>query len=401
MRSILSFIVVIPSLLVTHTNAYTLYLDNGFFYGPGDALYLDTGKPGLNKFPDAQVRNIVLTGPLSGIIPFDNNGADAPNVIAEQLSLSGPVDGRLSDGTLINENADTALRLFITDLVSGEIADLVVIAEASERPDGGEPILADAVGNLTFNPSVVADPGEPELISRFNVSFTTGLGQVPLSYKTQQGLAGGVDAAGPLVSGTVLIGKLGDYDGDGFMDGELILTANSPSDLIVARGNPIAQRRPWTSDIPIEPQQAIFLTLTNLLNNYPFALKQAQDTGDAMSIVSHLDNFGLALKAILGNTRAIANTPALANNLLARSMMTEIRKDIERLEKHNINIISSIDLSGLKYHRRNRDATIREEKIAEKTLNLLTELQSVSNKIFELNRVMNWNYIHNFSLPEG
>ncbi len=34
---------------------FTLFLDNGFFYGPGNAVYNDTGRIGVNKFVDAEV----------------------------------------------------------------------------------------------------------------------------------------------------------------------------------------------------------------------------------------------------------------------------------------------------------------------------------------------------------
>ncbi len=39
---------------------FTLFLDNGFFYGPGNAVYNDTGRIGVNKFVDAEVKNIFL-----------------------------------------------------------------------------------------------------------------------------------------------------------------------------------------------------------------------------------------------------------------------------------------------------------------------------------------------------
>ena len=152
-------------LTVANASAFTLNLNNGTFFGPGNAVYNDTGEIGKTTFVDAQVRNIVLTGPLQGYIPFFNNGSQAPNAIAEKLQVGGIVDGMASDGTLINENADTGLRLNFNDPNTGESADVMVIAEFSDAlPNGGEPILPDKNGNLTFNPSVVADPGQADLV---------------------------------------------------------------------------------------------------------------------------------------------------------------------------------------------------------------------------------------------
>ncbi len=142
----------------------------------------------------------------------------------------------------------------------------MVIAEASAAtPDGTEPIVSDGKGNLIFNPSVVADPGQSEFISRFYVKFTTGAVKIPLSLQTQHGNPGGQDNAGPLPSGQILIGRMGDYDQDGYLDGELVPAENTPFDLLVGRGNPFAQRRLWTSDIPIDGFGAAAITLNGIL----------------------------------------------------------------------------------------------------------------------------------------
>ncbi len=300
------YTIVIGSMFTFNTAmSYTLYMDNGEFFGPGDAIYNDTGITGVNRFPDAQITNIELTSDLAGIIPFANNGAEEPNVIAEKLARSGPVDGMVSDGTLINENADTALRLNFRDPRTGESADVVVIAERSNRADGGEVIGSDAFGNLTFSPNVVADPGDSSLIARFNPVFTTGYAEIPFSIKTQMGEHGGVDSAGPLASGRMLIGRIGDFDQDGFIDGTLVLAENSPLDLIVARGNPIAQRRPFLSDIPIAPAQAIFLTLNGILNNYPHVFSKDRKQNDFMALIIHLKYLNEGVEAILGNLRSL------------------------------------------------------------------------------------------------
>lgn len=291
---------------------FKLDLDNGEFFGPGHAVYNETGIVGVNRFVDAEVRNIVLTGPLTGFVQFFNNGADEPNVIAEKLQNGGIVDGLASDGTLINENGDTALRLNFSDPATGESADVMVIPTLSDlTPDGSEPILPDN-GNLTFNPTVVADPADPTKVVHFKVVFTTGAKTVPLSLKTQKGLGGGVDSAGPLKSGRVIVGRLGDYDQDGFLDGKLVQAENAPLELVVGRGNPIAQKRPWTSNVPVSPDQAAFLTLHNLLTNYPQAFEAAMEQQDFEATFEHLQGLDDGILALLGNFRRLL--PALLSS---------------------------------------------------------------------------------------
>lgn len=362
---------------------FSLDLNNGEFYGPGNAVYNDTGIVGINKFPDAQVKNIILTGPLTGVTPFFNNGGEEPNAIAEELSKSGPVDGMASDGTLINENADTALRLNFSDPVSGESADVMVVAEMSDTPDGGEPIRPDAFGNLTFSPDVVADPGDPSLISRFNPVFTTGFAEVPLSLKTQLGEAGGVDAAGPLSAGSVLVGRLGDYDQDGFMDGILVLAENAPLDLIVARGNPIAQRRPWTSDIPLSPDQAIFLTLSGMLNNYPYALSRAEQQFDFVSMQRHLSNLDLGVDAIIGNMRRLLPALDLDSSRIKKGKALIIRNKLKNIRKQIAETASEIDKLGIRNPKDPRFVQLKVQIIVEKTQNVLFSLQKTAEDLGE------------------
>lgn len=260
----------------------TLTLKPGRFFGPGNK--------GSQAIVPASVRGIVLTGPLSGEIPFFNNGAQAPNVIAEILQ-GGVVDGYTSNGVAINENIDTGLFLVMSDAQTGESARMMVVGVAPEQ------MRPDAKGNLTFNPQVIADPGSPELAVPFSVMFTTGAAQVPLSLKTQQGLPGGHDQAGPFPSGRILIGRIGDFDQDGFLDGELVLAGNPPLELIVARGDPIAQRRPWTLDVPVAPPLAALVTLNGVVQNFPEALTRVFATRDLPTLREYVGDLILRVQA--------------------------------------------------------------------------------------------------------
>lgn len=276
-------------------SAATLFLERGEFYGPGDA--------GMQPFPDAQVRNVVLTGPLQGYVPFFNNGAAEPNVTAETLNVGHPVDGRTSDGTVINENLDTALVFRFTDPHSGETATIMGIAEAGDGPGGAEPIRPDEKGNITFTTKVVADPGDASHVRRFTAVFTSGAVTIPKSLSSQSGMHGGQDYAGPLPSGRTIIGNLGDSNRDGLLDGVLVLAATPPIDLVVVRGNPIAQRRPFSTDIPIPPAQAALLTLNGIVANFPEPIGRSLMTGEFEVLLGYLASINERLNSALGNLR--------------------------------------------------------------------------------------------------
>ncbi|HET9220600.1 MAG TPA: hypothetical protein VFR18_26715, partial [Terriglobia bacterium] len=91
---------------------------------------------------------------------------------------------------------------------------------------------------------------------------------------------------GPFQAGHTLIGRIGDFDHDGLLDGELVLAGNSPLDLFVAEGDPIAQRRPWISDIPVPPAVSALLIVNGIVQNFPAPLTevlQQRDTSQAMN----------------------------------------------------------------------------------------------------------------------
>lgn len=297
---------VLITIAANNTLAATLFLESdGRFFGPGNAIFSETGTS-IKKFRDAQVRNITFIGPFTGFIPMFNNGAEAPNVTAEILQ-DGLIDGLTSNGILINENINTALHLDISDPATGESANIMAVAVASEETeDGSELVYPDEKGNITFNPTVYADPGQADLVRKLPaIVFTTGSARVPLSVKSQRGEFGGVDNAGPLSSGHVLIGRVGDFDHDGFLDGILVLAGNAPEDLIVGRGNPLAQIRPWHSDIPISPAEAVGLTLNNIVQNYPQPLQEVLEHGNFAAAVGYLGAIDESLASALESVRLV------------------------------------------------------------------------------------------------
>jgi hypothetical protein len=308
-------------------DAATLKLKAGNFYGPGNT--------GVHPFNNAEVRNLILTGPLNGVIPFFNNGAAAPNVSAEVLQ-GLVIDGRTSDGRLINENVDTGLHLDLVDPASGEKANLMVVAL------GAEEFGPDAKFNLVFNTSVEADPGFAAGIRPLQVAFTTGAARIPPSLKTRMGLPGGHDFAGPFQTGEVLIGRMGDFDHDGMLDGELVLAGNAPLDLVVGVGDPIAQRRPWVSDIPVPPGLAALFVVSGVVQNFPEPLTEVLSVGDveqatayAFDITGRLNAALQSLNDVIASNASTAQQRgrAIAARFSIRLARLQIERGLDQLDR--------------------------------------------------------------------
>src|SRR6185437_4156409 len=176
---------------------------------------------------------------------------------------------------------------------TGEAARMMVVSIASDE------FGPDAKGNLAFHAHVAADPGVASEVVPFDVIFTTGAVTIPTSLRTQMNLPGGHDTAGSLPAGTVLIGRIGDFDHDGFLDGELVLGQNSPLNLVVARVDPIAQRRPWISDLPVSTLQSATLNLNGIVQNFPGPLSAAAAAGKIQTVIEEVFDVTGRLNAAL------------------------------------------------------------------------------------------------------
>lgn len=300
--------------------ALTLFLKAGEFFGPGIT--------GDHAFDNAFVTNLQFTGPLQGVVPFFNNGANPPFVLAQQL-FGGPQTGFTSDGRAINKNANTGLFLDLTDPGTGESAKMMVVSIATDE------FGPDALGNIAFHAHVVADPGVPSEVVPFEVTFTTGAVTIPKSLRTQMGLPGGHETAGSLPTGTVIFGRVGDFDHDGFMDGELVIGQNSPLNLVVARGDPIAQRRPWISDIPVSTIQSAVLNLNGIVMNFPKPMSTALASGQVQAVLEEaFDVSGRLNAALFDVTELILNaaSPKAVEDRAhaARSRLYEGRDHLDR-----------------------------------------------------------------------
>lgn len=241
---------------------FTLVLKNGAIYGPG--------RSGKQPLADGKVNNFIVTAPLTGYVPMRNNGKAEPNVLAESLHV-GRVDGRLSDSTIINENVDAGFVLNFEEPESKEQVKLFVTSISEEH------VTANDDGDLVFGLTAGFDPGLPEYVVTMQVEFVTGLTRLPLSIKSQKSRLGGTDRAGKYESGYFKVGRLGDFNNDGYLDGEFVLSGNAPEDLILAEGDPILVIRPFETNIPVSGKMAAIYTLRGLTKHYFSVLNSVKD----------------------------------------------------------------------------------------------------------------------------
>ncbi len=235
---------------------YTLELFTGKLYGPG-SLEDQTLNPGSLQglyFKEGQF--------LEGKIRFFNNQGQEPNAPGEILQ-GLKIDGKLSDGTLINENVDVG-RVF---LMNGRF-NMLLAAVGGGPNGGGLTFYLDEFGNWNLRDDAGVDPGFPVgVIKMDNFLFSTSARILPFSKQTQLGYPAGIDRSGSIASNSFVEGYLGDDDFDGYLDGHFNVIGTFPFNSILLPGAPYAQTRTFRSKIPLNQFQTLFLTLSNL-NSY-------------------------------------------------------------------------------------------------------------------------------------
>lgn len=240
-------------------------LHGGHFYGPGP-IVPDT------PLPEGSIRGISFDlDKLEGVAAFAAGGR------------------MLSDGkTITNGNIDAgALEIG----GQGEGKAFWLYAVAGGPNEGRERYHFDADYNMIWTVDLALDPGFAEGIVRVDgFALTTGAVAVPLSLQTAGGMPGGYDKAGSLASGATLIGRVGDFDADGFMDGTIVATTNVPLQADLLPGAPVGNVRGFRTDIPIPPLFALELTVRGVANLRPQV--EATWTG------GHLDLLTARLKDI-------------------------------------------------------------------------------------------------------
>ena len=118
---------------------------------------------------------------------------------------------------------------------------------------GGQIATMTEDGHMVMTMDTALDLGVGEAgVIRIPFYATTGEVTVPYSIQTQMGLPGGTDRAGSKPSGTVLKGRLGDFNNDGMLDGAIVLSGNIPLDSMLLPGAPYAFTRYFETDVPFD-----------------------------------------------------------------------------------------------------------------------------------------------------
>lgn len=228
-------------------SAYTLwstaetYLGSGIFHGPG--VNTDNG-PLFTTI----IRNMGFVNSVDFVTPFVNNGAAEPNICGEN-EMNSAVDGKLSDGTLINENVEIC-----SAMVAGTRMFVAVIDDGPY--DGQQLTVTLNEGGVVMSFDLGIDIGiGPKGISKVPFFGTTAELTVPYSLQTLAGKKG-VDQAGVYPSGTKLRGRLGDFNHDGWIDGTILAAGNMPLDSAFYPGQPYIIERHFETDIPVDGEVA-------------------------------------------------------------------------------------------------------------------------------------------------
>ena len=215
---------------------HTSYLGPGLFYGPGTF----TAEQPLFEI---QLNNLSFFTPVDFVTPYFNNGPSLPNHCGES-AFRGPVDGRLSNGLAFNENADMCLAV-----IAGTKILVGVIPGGPHKGQQYNVALDNGDIIMTMDLGLDLGIGEDGIII-LPFFGTTGSLKVPYSLQTIGGERG-VDQAGIFASGTILSGRIGDFNGDGWIDGTLVAVGNMPLNSLLYPGQPYAMHRNFETNIPI------------------------------------------------------------------------------------------------------------------------------------------------------
>ncbi|MFN9480727.1 MAG: hypothetical protein ACK6C0_15115 [Betaproteobacteria bacterium] len=226
-------------------SAFTVFSDSKSLGGPG--VFYGPGKLPQVPIFDVTIRNVTFAEAGVFVTPYVNNGAQGP-FTSGQLAVQKTPNGFLSDNaTTINVNADTGP----FDL--NGMTMLTGIAGGSAH--GGEQLSVMYNGTMIMTMDMGLDMGIGEAgVMKVPFYGTTGEVTVPLSLQTQMGVPGGIDRAGPIASGTKMSGRIGDADGDGFIDGSLVVAGNMPLTSIFMPGAPYLLIRNFQTDMPVDGQ---------------------------------------------------------------------------------------------------------------------------------------------------
>lgn len=244
----------------------------GHLYGPAALPDQET--------PTGRLSEIELEGPfLRGHIAPFNNGGQAPNLPGEAFQ-GLDVDGKLCDGTLINEHADVGY----VGLMKGQLK--LLLAAVDGGPNRGRvDFYLDDDWNWTIHDDIAIDPGFPVGVIKINdFRWSTGPRPLPPSVQTARKYPGGVDQAGSKMTGEFIPGLLGDDDFDGYADGVFNAVGSFPLTSAFLPGAPFSQTRRFVSDFAVSARQAAGLTLANARTHLLLASRGVQPASELVAI---------------------------------------------------------------------------------------------------------------------
>jgi len=276
---------------------HTFSLHGGHFFGPGP-IVPDT------PLPDGSIRGIAFDlAKLEGVAAFSEGG----KVLSDGKTTS---NANIDAGALEIGGKQSELKGENKGRTEGKTFWLYAVAGGPN--EGRERYRFDADYNMVWTVDIGLDPGFAEGIVRVNgFELTTGPRKVPLSLQSAAGKPGGYDKAGSFKSGSMLVGRVGDFDADGFLDGTIVATANVPMQADLLPGAPVANKRGFHTDIPIDPLFAMELTLHGIGNLRPL-VKETLTGGHLDQLTEWLKDVQERLAAARANYEAafIATPPA-------------------------------------------------------------------------------------------
>ncbi len=274
-----------PRFHLSERATHQITLIGGHFFGPGPILP-DT------PLPTGYLRDIKFdTEQFRGYAEFDN---------------TGDPDSILSDGkTLINQNIEAG-RL---DIGGGSNSVLLAAVNGGANR-GREYYRLDDQFRFVWTVDLALDPGFAEGIVRVdNFELTTGVVKISPSAQSENAMPGGYDQAGTLKSGQYLVGRVGDYDQDGFMDGVVVAAPRVPLESNMLPGAPVGNQRGFKTDIELPPHLACELTLRSIMNFKPPA-EELLNTGGIDDLVRLLKEIRARIAtAQINMDRAILGGP--------------------------------------------------------------------------------------------
>ena len=242
----------------------TIFLFFIFNFAYGETIEVTERKIfGPGPFPDqtldvAWIRKLEFDTFLNGVVEGANNLGDEPNVSGEALQ-GKTIDGMLSDETLINENIDMGNVV----IMNGQF-NLLLAAIYSDANQGNTYFYTDDDLNWWIKDDIGIDPGfAAGIIKIENFTFSTSPRIIPSSIQKEKGYPGGTEAIGSTSSGRVAIGRLGDDDQDGYLDGTFNAIGQFPMKAIFLPGAPFVQSFGFKSDIEVNSVEASLLTIAN------------------------------------------------------------------------------------------------------------------------------------------